>query len=119
MPSQKRQKTKKPQKQPVKSCEICGRANRDDRRLGPLITVEKSFITAHYQCVLFCPKTPETGEYGVDGIAGMTARFIRDEGKRVKSLVLEIFIPTKYFVFGFVSVAPAYTNYELNFVYFV
>lgn len=109
MPLKKKQKPSKPQtqqkpaKKAEKSCEICGRDNRDDRRLGPLITVEKSSITAHYKCVLFCPKTLKRGEYGVDGIAGMTADFIRSKAN--VSNRWYIFIPSKYSDFRFIFMA--------------
>lgn len=93
-PKNKKRQQKKKQ---VKTCEICGRSDRKDRLLGPLITVNQS-ITAHYHCVLFCPKTPGKEEYGEDGIGGMTARFIRSEGKRANPLVRAIFfIPFTFF----------------------
>lgn len=76
-----------------RKCEICGRSNRNERILGPLIHTQT--ISAHYNCVLFSPVTVDAisiaSKSEDDGICGVTARFIRSEGNRAKKLVCSIF----------------------------
>lgn len=73
-------------KKPIaKKCEICARSTRNEKLLGPFI--EKKTIAAHYNCVIFNPVVPAKEETAADGIGGVSARFIRNEGKRAKALV--------------------------------
>lgn len=95
-------------------CEICKRSVLNARLLGPLIHTRT--ITAHYNCVLFIPVTPHSTSRRHnetdDAIAGVSTRFIRDEGARAKLLVSEIifigihllpfsFFPPIYFIVNF------------------
>lgn len=73
----------------TKKCEICARSTRDERRLGPFI--ETKTIAAHYNCVIYSPVAPDKTDVKADGIAGVTNRFIRNEGKRAKALVSILF----------------------------
>lgn len=77
-----------------RKCEICRRDNYNGRMLGPLIHTKT--ISAHYNCVMFSPVTPdETSRRdnpNDDAIAGVTARFIREEGGRAKQLVRICFL---------------------------
>lgn len=72
-----------------RKCVICGRNHRNDRMLGPLIHLAN--ISAHFNCVLFSPSTPDSVHYrdGSSGeqIAGLSTRFIRTEAQRAKRLV--------------------------------
>lgn len=76
-----------------KKCDICLRDTLNDRALGRL--QETRTITAHVNCVLFSPVSPDktslTSRPEDDGIAGVTSRFVRQEGKRAKKLVFQIF----------------------------
>lgn len=58
--------------------------------LGPMIHTKT--ISAHFNCVAFSPVTPDktslAPNQGDDAIAGVTARFIREEGHRAFKLVI-------------------------------
>lgn len=75
-----------------RKCEICRRDNFDDRTLGPLIHANN--ISAHFNCVLYSPVTPDETSLAPkpedDAIAGLSTRFVRDEGKRAKKLVTTV-----------------------------
>lgn len=69
-----------------RKCEICQRLVENNRFLGPLI--DKQSILVHYNCVLFSPVQPSAEEIQeVDGVCGVTLRYIRTEGARAKKLV--------------------------------
>lgn len=72
-----------------RKCVICGRNHLNDRMLGPLIHLTQ--ISAHFNCVLFSPVTPDSlsRREGSDGgsISGVSTRFIRIEAQRAKKLV--------------------------------
>lgn len=82
----------------ARKCEICCRDTYEARMLGPLMHTKT--ISAHYNCVLFSPVAPTAVNLAphqeADGIAGVTARFIREEGGRSKQLVI-------FFCFNFFS----------------
>lgn len=73
-----------------RKCEICKRSNFNGRMLGPLIDMHS--ISAHFNCVLFYPVTPAAESLapqpGDDAIAGVSTRFIRQEGHRAQKLVI-------------------------------
>lgn len=85
-----------------RKCEICLRDNYNERMLGPLMHTKS--ISAHYSCVLYSPVTPDAVSLAHhqkdDGIAGVTARLIREEGSRSKQLV-KIKMRWNYFCIDF------------------
>lgn len=76
-----------------KICGICRRSTIDERALGHF--QESKSVAAHVNCVLFSPVTPDATSLITrpedDGIAGVSARFIRQEIKRAKNLVISPF----------------------------
>lgn len=68
-------------------CEICKRDSRNEKLLGPF--VQTKTIGAHYNCVIYCPVTPEDVEKDItkEGIGGVSTRFVRFEGRRAADLV--------------------------------
>lgn len=50
-------------------CEICKRRNIDHRMLGPFI--HTNTLSAHFNCVLFSPITPDETSRNADGVAGV------------------------------------------------
>lgn len=70
-------------------CEICKRSKWHGRILGPIVITKT--VTAHFNCVLYSPITPDVSSLAPnpenDAIAGVSARFVRTEGKRAEKLV--------------------------------
>lgn len=79
-------RVKKVKNAELKKCRICTRSTRDENTLGPFR--ETDTVAAHYKCVLFSPVVPDKLDFDPNGIAGMSARFIRDEGRRAEPLVI-------------------------------
>lgn len=81
-----------PTKDFERKCEICKRSNFNGRMLGPLIHTNS--ISAHYNCVLYSPITPDAESVAPrpedEAIAGVSTRFIREEGRRAQKLVIWI-----------------------------
>lgn len=71
-------------------CDICRRSTFDHRTLGPLVHTKT--ISAHFNCVLYSPVTPDATSLAPraedDAIAGVSTRSVRDEAKRAKKLVI-------------------------------
>lgn len=78
-----------PSKNHERKCEICKRSNFNSRMLGPLIHTNS--ISAHFNCVLYSPVTPDAESFAPrpedEAVAGVSTRFIRDEGRRAQKLV--------------------------------
>lgn len=78
-----------PSKNFERKCEICKRSHFNSRMLGPLIHTKS--ISAHFNCVLYSPVTPDAESFAPraedDAIAGVSTRFISDEGRRAQKLV--------------------------------
>lgn len=94
-----------------RKCEICKRSNFNGRMLGPLIHTDS--ISAHFNCVLYSPVTPDAESIAVrpedKAIAGVSTRFIRDEGRRAQRLVIK----KKSMIFNFVmSAVCSYFSYR-------
>lgn len=74
-----------------RKCEICRRSTFDQRTLGPLVHTKT--ISGHFNCVLYSPVAPDATSLAPhpedDSIAGVTTRFVREEGKRAKKLVID------------------------------
>lgn len=74
-----------------RKCQICKRSNFNGRMLGPLIHTNS--ISAHYNCVLYSPVTPKAECVAScpedEAIAGVSTRFIRNEGRRAQRLVIK------------------------------
>lgn len=90
-------------------CAICLRGDDDNLMLGPFVDLKT--ISAHFLCVRFSPVTPQKCEMSEtatgSSMAGVTSRFIRNEGARSKKLVT-IFFGNKFkFKFILFSAAAA------------
>lgn len=93
-----------------RKCEICGRANENDRTLGPLVHTRT--ISAHYNCVLFSPVAVDatTAQQSKnDGICGASTRFIRSEGSRAKKLVIPVH---RIFLWGTIRLSSFHTVFS-------
>lgn len=90
-----------------RKCAICRRKEFNGRMLGPLIATKT--ISAHFNCVLFSPITPDTTSLapnqGDDAIAGVSSRFIREEGKRACQLVIFLQFPIFFPSYSYVRFA--------------
>lgn len=95
-----------------RKCEICGRNNFNARMLGPLL--HTTTISAHFNCVLFSPQTPDATSIAKcpedDAIAGVKSRFIRNVGMHAKKLVI--------FLFSFRFSAITYSQFPSRFISF-
>lgn len=91
----------------AKKCEICCSSIEDAKKLGPFI--ETKTVAGHYNCILFSPVKPDDVDLTPDGICGVSARFIRTEGKRARPLVIFFF---SYFPFNNLTFPSSYIFFQ-------